>query len=181
MHRLAASCCVTLLLVAVATANGQDRLGKAVVGQPLPRVAAFGLDNGAYSSVQLLRQNATRGLLVQFWATWCKPCVTELDQLVAGRERLERAGVRVLLVNLLEDPARVAAFVRDHRLDGFPLILDSTGAIVEDFALEDQRSHQLALPVSIVSGADGVVRAILRDGGSDLVGKVLSALGVPPR
>ncbi len=38
-------------------------------------------------------------LLVHFWATWCKPCLEELPELVKAHETLEKNKVRVLLVS----------------------------------------------------------------------------------
>jgi len=165
------------LVAAVAFAAPPDRQGRAEVGRPLPRVASVGVDpNTADSSERLLKLPGTRGLLVQFWATWCGPCVAELDQLARAKDRLDAAGVRVLLVDLLDDREKVARFVQEHRLDGLPLIWDGSGAIVGEFGLEDPVTKKLALPLSIVADGRGVVRAIMRGGDGDHVGRVLDAL-----
>jgi alkyl hydroperoxide reductase subunit AhpC len=102
--------------------------------------------------------------------------VAELEGLTRAKARLDAAGVRVLLVNLLDEPGRVARFVQERRLDAFPLIRDGSGSIVGDFELEDPMTKKLTLPRSIVTDASGVVRAILRGGDGDHVERVLGAL-----
>ncbi len=167
----------TLHLSLSALARPPDRQGVAEVGRPLPRVASVGVDpTTADSSERLLRLPGTRGLLVVFWATWCRPCVEEVRQVSRGRDRLEAAGVRVLLVNLLEEREKVARFVQDNGLDGLPLIWDGNGVIVDAFGLRDGREGGLTLPVSVVTDGRGVVRAILRGAEDDHVGRVLQTI-----
>ena len=58
-------------------------------------------------------------VLVNFWATWCPPCVEEmpfLDQLAAERDLV------VLGVNFKEEAALVAQFVAENGID-FPILL----------------------------------------------------------
>lgn len=168
---------LALLAATSARADKPDRQGQAAVGSPMPRVASIGLDpHTAESSERLLKQPGTRGLVVLFFATWCKPCAEEIDQVVRERARLDKAGVRVLLVSLMDDTSKLARFVQEHRLEGLPLIRDISGAIVEQFNLEDPKTKSLTLPVSFVADREGVVRAILRGNGGDYVQRVLDAL-----
>jgi thiol-disulfide isomerase/thioredoxin len=64
--------------------------------------------------------------VVNFWATWCPPCVEELPHLQSLMEEVPRDGrVRFLAVNTEDlDRAAVDSFAREHGLDRLPIYLD---------------------------------------------------------
>jgi thiol-disulfide isomerase/thioredoxin len=69
-----------------------------------------------------------RVVLVNFWATWCAPCVAEMPSLQRLRERLAARRVEVLAVNFQENAARIAPFV--ERLGvSFPVVRDHDGTV----------------------------------------------------
>jgi serine/threonine protein kinase/thiol-disulfide isomerase/thioredoxin len=152
------------------------RLGRLEVGRPLPRIAGLTLDGtSALSSDGLLRQPGARGLLVQLWASWCAPCREELAQLARGRASIDQAGIRVLLVNLLEEPEVVEEVVSRLGLEPFPLIRDANGVILEKLGLQTKGDRPATLPVSVLSDAGGAVIAIFTEGSSNYVDRVLEA------
>lgn len=59
---------------------------------------------------------ATGWRWVNVWATWCKPCIEEMPRLVARRDKLAAAGMRIELtfVSVDDSDADVAEFRRDH-------------------------------------------------------------------
>ncbi|EDW23298.1 TlpA family protein disulfide reductase [Bacillus pumilus] len=66
-------------------------------------------------------------VLVNFWATWCKPCRTEMPDLDAVRSEYDQ--VEVLAVNLTtteKSVDHVAAFADELKLS-FPILLDQKG------------------------------------------------------
>lgn len=83
-----------------------------------------------------------RVVIVNFWATWCAPCVAEMPSLQLLRERLGPDAVVVLGVNYGEAPQRVRDFGERMDLD-YPLLLDAF-----HFARRDWRVT--ALPVTWV-------------------------------
>ncbi len=64
--------------------------------------------------------------LVNFWATWCPPCVEEIPSLQRLQDQLEPRGLRVLTVAVGESAERVRRFVADHPVR-FPVLLDTDG------------------------------------------------------
>jgi cytochrome c biogenesis protein CcmG/thiol:disulfide interchange protein DsbE len=70
-------------------------------------------------------------VLVNFWATWCPPCVAEMPSL----ERLHRAlgpvGLSVVTVSTDEDEAVLQRFVAEHSLT-LPVLKDPGGRVAED-------------------------------------------------
>jgi thiol-disulfide isomerase/thioredoxin len=54
------------------------------------------LDEAGYQ--KLVSANKGRVLLVDFWATWCKPCRAELPELVKLESRLRAKGVKLVTV-----------------------------------------------------------------------------------
>jgi peroxiredoxin len=69
-------------------------------------------------------------VVVNFWATWCPPCVREMPRLVRVSETYRDQGLVVLGVNTTyqDDPAKVRQFVRDNGVS-YPILLDPEGAV----------------------------------------------------
>ena len=105
--------CVTAL-----GCNRQPRL--AAYGTPFPAFRLADIDGKTHA----LSDYAGKPLLVNFWATWCPPCRTEMPDLDAVHQRLAPAGLRVMGVSIDEDVNPVREF-RLRRNIGFPLIMDS--------------------------------------------------------
>lgn len=75
-------------------------------------------DNIAQLEARILQAGETT-LVVNFWATWCKPCVEELPLFEQLNERYAPFGVKVLLVSLdfkSQQEKRLLPFLRAHDL-----------------------------------------------------------------
>ena len=67
-------------------------------------------------------------VLVNYWATWCAPCLRELPSLVRLKEKLSDAEFRLLAISIdREGSEKVAPFLADNELDGLPTYLDPSG------------------------------------------------------
>jgi thiol-disulfide isomerase/thioredoxin len=98
-----------------------------------------------------------RVVLVNFWATWCEPCVTEMPSLQRLRDRFAPR-FEVLGVNYQEGPARIKAFA-DKSGIAFPIVRDTDGAVAKAWGAR-------IFPASYVVDRGGQVRHVLI-GGAD--------------
>lgn len=55
--------------------------------------------------------------LVNFWATWCPPCVEEFPAMVELQRQLKDKGVQVVFISIDEDWAKVETFLQDNVID----------------------------------------------------------------
>jgi thiol-disulfide isomerase/thioredoxin len=106
----------------VTAARGAESL-KPWSGGPPPNLVLKTLDGREVS----LASFRGRTVVVNFWATWCEPCVAEMPALQRMREKLAPEGVEVIAVNLKESAARIAPFVEQLGLT-FPVVLDADGS-----------------------------------------------------
>jgi thiol-disulfide isomerase/thioredoxin len=88
-----------------------------------------------------------RVVLVNFWATWCEPCVAEMPSLDTLRKNLGPNAVEVFGVNLGETPSRVSKFAEKLNIQ-FPILLDRDGVAKRDWGVG-------GVPVTFVIGGDG--------------------------
>ncbi len=56
-------------------------------------------------------------VVLNFWATWCPPCVDEMPSLVQMQRKLEKNGVTVLAVSVDDDGDAYHKFLLDHKVD----------------------------------------------------------------
>ncbi|MDU7473962.1 MAG: TlpA disulfide reductase family protein [Paenibacillus macerans] len=66
-------------------------------------------------------------IVLNFWASWCGPCVKEMP-LIHRISRNNAPDAVTLFVNVGESKGTVNEFLSDHQLD-FPVIIDATGKI----------------------------------------------------
>lgn len=103
-------------------------LGKAPPDFELPPLEASDLPA---LSIADLRGPLPAPVLVNFWASWCVPCVIEHPQLM----RLSREGVRVLGINYKDRAADAAAFLQRHGNPFAKLGRDEPGRVAIDWGL----------------------------------------------
>ncbi|HUG46553.1 MAG TPA: TlpA disulfide reductase family protein [Sphingomicrobium sp.] len=103
-----------------AAPQGQDEVLEETVkgaershaGKPMPEVQLFDADNQAAA----LPKSAGEPVLVNFWASWCAPCVKELPTLDALSRR--PGAPRVIIVSLDTGPRpSVDAFLKTHGIE----------------------------------------------------------------
>ncbi|HXI19986.1 MAG TPA: TlpA disulfide reductase family protein, partial [Gemmatimonadales bacterium] len=95
-----------------------------------------------------------RAVVVNFWASWCTPCRTEIpDLMTVYREHADR-GLAVLAVNLTDQERRddIVRFVEGTGMP-FPVLLDERGTIRQRYGL-------IAVPTTVFIDRSGVVRGI---------------------
>jgi peroxiredoxin len=111
---------------------GADLKRLAMVGKPAPAVAVRDLKG------DLLRLDDLRGryVLVDFWATWCAPCVADLPRVQAAYARYHDAGFEIVGVSLDETKAAVVDFCRTRKLPWRQVHNASCGGdLVESFGI----------------------------------------------
>ena len=121
------------------------------VGQRAPD---FTLKNLAGDRVRLADFRG-HPVLLNFWASWCKPCITEMPHIVAAYDSLRNRGLIVLAINLSdqEQMKDVRSFVAALGL-AFPVLLDVKGRVRTRYQL-------VAVPTSVFVDAEGLVRAFV--------------------
>lgn len=100
------------------------RPGQAAPGFELPR-----LDGAAPISLAQLRG---RVVLVNFWATWCKPCEQEMPAMQRLYESLAGTDFELLAVSVDQSADDVKAF-RDRLALSFPILLDPAKRVSSEY------------------------------------------------
>ncbi|MBA4175558.1 MAG: TlpA family protein disulfide reductase [Leptothrix sp. (in: Bacteria)] len=103
-----------------------------------------------------LRLQEQRGqvVLINFWASWCGPCLQEMPHLNRLHERYASSGFRLLGVNVDDNP-RLAAQVAQRLGVKFTVLLDTDKAVVKRYDLG-------SMPGTVLIDRDGRVRYLHR-------------------
>lgn len=98
------------------------------------------LDAGAYTG---------KGLLINFWATWCAPCVAEMPALQRTQQALGEEGLTVLALSSDRGGrAQVEAFYQRLGITALPVLLDPRSAAARAFGAR-------GLPTSVIVNRQG--------------------------
>jgi thiol-disulfide isomerase/thioredoxin len=135
------------LLGPPSTAAGVVVEGRAVVGRPAPRVELPGLRGGRVRLADL----RGRPVVLNFWASWCPPCLAEMPEFQRVHRRL---GDRVAFLGVNQrDQAQAAEELARSTGVTYPLAVDVAGRSFDAFG-------GLGMPTTVLIRADGTVADI---------------------
>jgi cytochrome c biogenesis protein CcmG, thiol:disulfide interchange protein DsbE len=88
-------------------------------GSRPPRIGSAAPDFTVQDAQSKVALSQFRGQVVvlNFWATWCPPCIEEMPSLVEMQRRLKAKGVTVVAVSVDVDEGAYKQFVKDHNVN----------------------------------------------------------------
>lgn len=145
MKRLLTSCLASLFLVAGAHGAGFE----ARPGTPAPELKAQDLAGAP----KTLADYRGKVVLLNFWASWCPPCLREIPSMERLRIKMAGRPLAIVALDSAEAQEDVNAFLSGMKL-GFPVLLDPDGS-------NTRRWKVFALPTTFLLDAEGRVRYVL--------------------
>jgi len=143
-------------LLVVAAGGGYWLQGRGATA-PLPDAQAASVLDANFADLdgksRALDEWQGKLVVLNFWATWCPPCLKEMPAFVRLQQRYGAQGVQFIGI-ALDGREEVAKFVAEHGID-FPIFAGE-----EDVARYMQRvGNQIgALPFTVVVDRDGQIR-----------------------
>ncbi|MDP6442805.1 MAG: DUF2092 domain-containing protein [Pirellulaceae bacterium] len=112
--------------------GGREPEPSPLIGKPAPELVSTTL---AGEPFKLSEQHAENIVLLDFWATWCGPCVQEMPVLAEVAKEYKKRGVRLFAVNQGEDAETIAAFLRDKEMD-VNVVMDAKGDVSSGYQVQ---------------------------------------------
>jgi peroxiredoxin len=135
-----------------------------LVGQPATAFKLDRLDGAAFN----LADYRGRVVVLDFWATWCGPCMQSMPRTeIIGQEFADR-GVELFTVNMEEQPERVKAVLERHKF-AVRVLLDRDGAVAAKYAVT-------AIPQTVVIDRTGKIARVFVGGGKNMADALRKAL-----
>ena len=112
-------------------------------GRPVPALELPGFDGPTW------RLSDARGqvVLLNFWASWCEPCRSEMPSLELLAERFEKERLTVVAVNHRETDASIRRYLAQWPIT-LPIVRDADGAAARAWGVR-------IFPTTIAIGRDG--------------------------
>lgn len=91
-------------------------------------------------------------VLLNFWATWCPPCVREMPSMERLHQQVNAEDFKVIAINQMEDADQVFAFTGQLEIDPtFEILFDNTSKVSQDYAVR-------GLPTTYLIDKQGNIR-----------------------
>ena len=139
---------LALGIAAISACAGDGAPAPASIGQPAPAYAASQMDGSPVT----LAEHTGEVVLLNIWATWCKPCREEIPALDSLYTEFAARGLVVagVSIDVIDDTARIQRFARDLGAT-YPMWLDPDDRVSTTF-------RAIGVPATFLVDRNGVLR-----------------------
>ncbi len=124
-----------------------------LVDKPAPDFTLELLDGKKFH----LAESKGKIVMLDFWATWCGPCIQAMPQVEKVAKEFAGQGVTLVAVNLQETPEQIKSMLERHKLE-VNVALDREGLVAEKY-------KAVAIPQTVIIDKDGKVARLFVGGG----------------
>ena len=132
-----------VVMFAIGLTRDPSKIPSPLIGRPAPAFDLPVLQGGRLASASLQGQP----VIVNFWASWCTPCLQEHPLLM----ELARSGVRIVGINYKDEPQAAQQWLDQHGNPFATVAQDRDGRVGLDWGV-------YGVPESFVLDAGGVIR-----------------------
>lgn len=94
-----------------------------------------------------------QGVFLNFWGTWCEPCVREMPAMDRQYEEYKDQGTQILAINIAQSNFEVQSFIDRFNLS-FPVTIDSNKSVMEAYSIKP-------LPTTVLVNPEGKIQRIV--------------------
>ena len=146
---------VGFCLTALAEENSTNKL-PLQKGEKAPTFALRDLE-GNYvilSDVLSSKSEKNATVVLNFWATWCEPCMKEMPHLIAIMKKYQSENVRFFLIseNKMSETEKVRDYVADKEIEG-KVLLDPYNVVLKKY------NPSQSIPLTFVISSSGTILA----------------------
>ncbi|HET6879927.1 MAG TPA: DUF2092 domain-containing protein [Pirellulales bacterium] len=127
---------------------GQEPEISPLVGKPAPELKQELLDGGQFS----LKEQKGKIVILDFWATWCGPCVREMPLVAKVADEYQKKGVSLYCVNQGEESDAIRDFLKEKELK-VTVSLDPEGEAGNAYGVQ-------GIPTLVLIDKAGVVQSV---------------------
>ena len=88
--------------------------------------------------------------IINFWATWCPPCIEEIPSLNRLNKKLSGSSFELISINYAEDNKTIAEFMKSVNVE-FPVLLDKNGEFAKQW-------NVISYPSTFIIDSKGVIQ-----------------------
>jgi len=129
------------------TAKAFDEAGLRLLSSKVsPRDFSLSLLEGETKSLGSYKGKV---VFLNFWATWCGPCRSEMPSMESVYKKFADKGLEILAVNCAEDRATVSSYMKNEGFT-FPALLDLDGRVSSNYGVQ-------SIPTTFLIDRDGMI------------------------
>ena len=132
-----------------AEAPAPERNSDSLIGSQAPAVKANLLDGTEFD----LSKHRGKVVVLDFWATWCAPCVRALPELMKATSSFPKDKVAFIAVNQGEKPKQIKKFLKQKKWESLSVALDPQSVAGKNFNVE-------GIPQTVIIDKKGKVRHV---------------------